>query len=101
MLSKDQIRVLLLLPSAQNDDDSPIVCELYVASRSDNPSNEALSYAWDDHAPFTIRVSGNEVKVTLDLFKQMRQQKGGWCRTRWWGFLDIFEVGRNVIVRNI
>ncbi|TRX97569.1 hypothetical protein FHL15_001324 [Xylaria flabelliformis] len=73
MLSKDQIRILHLLPPAQNDVESPVVCEISVASRSDNPDYEALSYAWDDRAPLTIQVSGSEVKVTPRLYNALRQ----------------------------
>ncbi|KAI1750901.1 heterokaryon incompatibility protein-domain-containing protein [Xylaria castorea] len=73
MLSKDQIRILHLMPPGQNDVESPIICEVSVASRSDNPDYEALSYAWDDRAPFTIQVSGSEVKVTPRLYNALRQ----------------------------
>ncbi|KAI0424857.1 heterokaryon incompatibility protein-domain-containing protein [Xylaria sp. FL1042] len=61
------------MPPAQNDDSSPIVCEISVAARSDNPDYEALSYAWDDRPPFTIQVSGSEVKVTPRLYNALRQ----------------------------
>ncbi|KAI1179978.1 heterokaryon incompatibility protein-domain-containing protein [Nemania sp. FL0916] len=72
MLSKDQIRILHLLPPAQNDAESPVVCEISVASRSDNPDYEALSYVWDNHAPFSLQVSGSEVKVTPGLYSALR-----------------------------
>jgi hypothetical protein len=73
MLSKNQIRILHLMPPAHGDTESPIVCEISVASRSDNPDYEALSYVWDDHAPFTIQVSGSDVKVTPGLYNALRQ----------------------------
>ncbi|KAH8165207.1 hypothetical protein CIB48_g3053 [Xylaria polymorpha] len=61
------------MPPAQNNVESPIVCQVSVTSRSDNPDYEALSYVWDDHAPFTIQVSGSEVKVTTRLYNALRQ----------------------------
>ncbi|KAI0553645.1 heterokaryon incompatibility protein-domain-containing protein [Xylaria curta] len=73
MFRKNQIRILHLLPPTQNDVESPVVCEISVASRSDNPDYEALSYAWDDRAPLTIQLSGSEVKVTPRLYNALRQ----------------------------
>ncbi|KAI1276384.1 heterokaryon incompatibility protein-domain-containing protein [Xylaria sp. FL0933] len=73
MLSKDEIRILHLMPPVQNDDNSPIVCEISVAARSDNPDYEALSYAWDDRPPLPIQLSGSEVKVTPRLYNALQQ----------------------------
>ncbi|KAI0198241.1 heterokaryon incompatibility protein-domain-containing protein [Astrocystis sublimbata] len=73
MLSTDEIRILRLMPPAAGDSQSPIVCELSVVSRSDNPQYEALSYAWDDRPPLTIQVSSNEVKVTPRLYNALCQ----------------------------
>jgi len=70
-LHNRQIRILRLLPAPNRTD--PIQCALYTAYLDDDPSYEALSYAWGD-ATVTrqIFVNKSRVNVTENLAAALR-----------------------------
>ncbi|KAM0426550.1 hypothetical protein ACHAPT_008242 [Fusarium lateritium] len=70
-LSQRQIRILRLLPG---DGQEPVRCELETAFLADDPSYQALSYAWGD--PLDRRpifVDGKTTNVTVNLFNALRR----------------------------
>lgn len=70
-LNQRQIRILRLLPGEGQD---PIQCTLETAFLADDPSYQALSYAWGDPLDCrSITVDGRMTNVTVNLFNALRR----------------------------
>ncbi|KAI0455348.1 heterokaryon incompatibility protein-domain-containing protein [Xylaria acuta] len=92
MLSKFEIRLLDLLPSAtSNSDNAPIRCQSRVVPLSANESFEALSYVWGTEPNFTkISLDGNDVLITSSLAAALRRARlPGTTRVLWADQLSI------------
>ncbi|KAI1179977.1 heterokaryon incompatibility protein-domain-containing protein [Nemania sp. FL0916] len=86
MLSKDEIRLLDLLPSSTSDNNNDIVqCRTRITPLSTDCPYETLSYVWGDKKDcMEINVDGNIVAVTSNLafaLKQLRLPES--TRTIW------------------
>ena len=71
--SKQQIRLLTLLPASNHDDD--LSCRLQVVDLQDVPKSryEALSYPWGDPSPkFTITINGPPFEIWQNLCLALR-----------------------------
>ncbi|RTE85006.1 hypothetical protein BHE90_000382 [Fusarium euwallaceae] len=70
-LNQRQIRILRLLPGEGQD---PIRCTLETALLADDPSYQALSYAWGDPLDCrSITVDERTTNVTVNLFNALRR----------------------------
>ncbi|KAK0729595.1 heterokaryon incompatibility protein-domain-containing protein, partial [Lasiosphaeris hirsuta] len=61
-LTKNQIRLLTLLPGSRN---SPLVCTSYLVALSDKPSYTALSYVWGDATDRLLIQLNGETKLAI------------------------------------
>lgn len=69
-LRKDEIRLLVLKPGAENE---PIQCHINTVNRSSEPAYQALSYMWgSDKYPKYIDVSGATVAVGKNLWNALK-----------------------------
>lgn len=74
-LRGDQIRILHIL---RGDESSAIRCSLHVASLSERPAYEALSYVWgDENNLIPIQVSGRTIGVTHNLHSALTRLRLG------------------------
>jgi hypothetical protein len=71
--NRDEIRLIALQPETPK---GPIVVALRTESLLDNPSYEAISYAWgDESVKRPIRIDGVEVSVTANLESALRHMR--------------------------
>lgn len=64
----NEIRLLVLQPPYDGDENRLIKCDIHTVALSDKPSYECISYVWGDPAyQIPILVSGQEVRVTRNL----------------------------------
>jgi hypothetical protein len=80
--NRDEIRLIALQPETPK---GPIVVALRTESLLDNPSYEAISYAWgDESVKRPIRIDGVEVSVTANLESALRHMRlQGQTRMLW------------------
>ena len=66
--SRNQIRLLQVLPHANSSADQEVHCSLFAVSLDDEPNYEALSYVWGDPSnPAEILLDGCRFFVTRNL----------------------------------
>ncbi|KAJ3454430.1 hypothetical protein MRS44_018324 [Fusarium solani] len=81
-LNRRQIRILHLLPGNRRD---PVHCVLHTAFLDDEPSYEALSYAWGDPLDRRpIMLNGKTTGVTLNLYNAFRRLRRRRYERRLW-----------------
>jgi len=98
----NEIRLLDLLPYS-DDGDSQIKCDIRVASLTDEPQYEALSYVWGNSAILKIiEVSGRPVSITTNLHNALRRVRlPSMKRTLWIDQLCINQWDREEKIAQI
>jgi hypothetical protein len=80
---KDEIRILILLPAQDFEQD--IHCRLIVAGNAEDLEYKALSYVWgDQHDAVPVRVNGADCNITQNLAAALRHLRDRENETPLW-----------------
>lgn len=81
-VSQQEIRILVI-KSSENSDDQ-LQCGLEYCALGTNPEYDALSYCWGNPSDQkTIYISGNQLRVTVNLARALRELRAKGIRRIW------------------